>query len=88
MSFETELKELINAHLPESIGFYGKMTRAQTWEEPAEYEEVERKVNLDEFILYLGEIFENLCNEIQDINNDEGEFYKQQQEQYKYEQEL
>ena len=76
MSFETELKALIKAHLPEQVTICtGKVTYRQTLETPEEYEEIDVDLDADAFMAHYGYIIDEVIGIVEDAEN--GSFVEQ-----------
>ena len=70
MSFETELKELIAKHLPQTVTICtGKVTYRQTLETPEEYEEIEVYLNAEAFMEFYGEEIDTLIGVVTDAES-------------------
>ena len=70
MSFETELKALIKAHLPEQVTICtGKVTYRQTLETPEEYEEIEVDLDADAFMAHYSDIIDEVIYMVNDAES-------------------
>ena len=70
MSFETELKALIKAHLPEQVTICtGKVTYRQTLETPEEHEEIEVDLDADAFMAHYSDIIDDVICMVDDAES-------------------
>lgn len=85
MTFKDELKALIKKHLPAEIEISGKVTYAQTWNTPEEREEIYIPQDewIEKFFEWIDEPILDIENAVDFYFDDDEEFYKEVEQEWR-----